>query len=87
MFKIRLNFWLSTNKGKQMTKVQSQYENANCPDCGTPIPIDVENEDTCINCNFVFCEICPECEAPIQFFMKDNGNTLVEVFGCPRCDS
>lgn len=35
----------------------------------------------------LFRELCPICDTEMREYMKDNGTSLDEVFGCPNCDS
>lgn len=32
-----------------------QYDKGECPDCGHPIPVDVDAGTACLNCGFTFC--------------------------------
>jgi hypothetical protein len=39
---------------KKKTALQDSYPDAECPDCGEPIPEDTSDGDSCCNCNHVF---------------------------------
>lgn len=38
----------------ELTEIQSQYENAECPECGEPIPDTAVDGSECVNCGYVF---------------------------------
>ena len=57
----------------KMSPVQLSYENAECPDCGTPIPKDAEDGDSCDNCGHVLYRIREVVgEAPVKKVTMDS---------------
>lgn len=39
-----------------MNGIKESYEDGECPDCGEPIPDDIEDGDECPNCGHIFYE-------------------------------
>lgn len=39
----------------ESNSIKASYPDGECPDCGEPIPSDVQEGDTCCNCGHTFC--------------------------------
>jgi hypothetical protein len=40
---------------KKLSAIQRAYPNSECPDCGEPIPEDIQEGQECCQCGHVFC--------------------------------